>query len=128
MTGQSPEALQQGMRSEAERALKRELVLEAVADQEGLEVSDEEVDELIREEATEAGEDPEQVIEAMRTRGGYEQLRGDLRLRNALDLVVAGVARIPVELAKAREKLWTPEKEKGGSGMKIWTPGSEEKP
>jgi trigger factor len=116
------------MRSEAERALKRELVLEAVADQEGLEVSDEEVDELIREEATEAGEDPEQVIEAMRTRGGYEQLRGDLRLRNALDLVVAGVARIPVELAKAREKLWTPEKEKGGSGMKIWTPGSEEKP
>jgi trigger factor len=127
MTGQSPEALQEGMRAEARRALERELVLEAVADQEGLEVSDEEVEELIREEAGEAGEDPEQVIEAMRARGGYEQLRGDLRLRKALDLVVAGVGRIPAELAKAREKLWTPEKEKGGSGMKIWTPGSEER-
>ena len=46
----------------------------------------------------------------------------------ALDEVVSGVGRIPVELAKAREKLWTPEKEKGGSGMKIWTPGSEERP
>lgn len=128
MTGQSPEALQQGMRTEAERALKRELVLEAVADREGVEVSDDEVEELIREEAGEAGEDPEQVLEAMRVRGGYEQLRGDLRLRKALDLVVEGVGRIPVELAKAREKLWTPEKEKGGSGMKIWTPGSEERP
>ncbi|MCL4289319.1 MAG: hypothetical protein KJ051_03505, partial [Thermoleophilia bacterium] len=128
MTGQSPEALQQGMRTEAERALERELVLEAVADREGVEVSDDEVEELIREEAGEAGEDPEQVLEAMRVRGGYEQLRGDLRLRKALDLVVEGVGRIPVELAKAREKLWTPEKEKGGSGMKIWTPGSEERP
>jgi HD-GYP domain-containing protein (c-di-GMP phosphodiesterase class II) len=26
--------------------------------------------------------------------------------------------------AQAREKLWTPEKEKAGAGMKIWTPGS----
>ena len=63
----------------------------------------------------------------MRERGGFERLRGDLRMRKALDEVVAGVKRIPVELANAREKLWTPEKEKGGTGMKIWTPGSEEK-
>jgi trigger factor len=126
MTGQTPEVLQQNMRAEAERAVKRELALEALADEKGLDVTDEEVDELIRAEATEAGEDPEQVIGAMRERGGYEQLRGDLRLRKALDEVVGAVKRIPVELAKAREKLWTPEKEKGGSGMKIWTPGSEE--
>jgi hypothetical protein len=36
------------------------------------------------------------------------------------------VTKIPVDLARAREKLWTPEKEKAGSGMKLWTPGSEE--
>ena len=59
--------------------------------------------------------------------GGFEQLRDDLRLRKALDEIVAGVKRIPVDLARAREKLWTPEKEKGGREMKIWTPGSEEK-
>ncbi len=35
MTGQSPEQLQQNMRAEAERAVKRELVLEAVADAQG---------------------------------------------------------------------------------------------
>ena len=90
--------------------------------------ADDEVEELIRTEATAAGEDPDAAIAAMRERGGFEQLRGDLRLRKALDEVVGGVKRIPVELANAREKLWTPEKEKGSSGMKIWTPGSEEKP
>jgi trigger factor len=125
-TGQTAEALQAGARSEAELAVKRELVLEAVADQLGTEVGDDEVEDLIRKEASEAGEDPDATISAMRERGGFEQLRGDLRLRKSLDEVVSGVNRIPVELAQAREKLWTPEKEKGSSGMKIWTPGSEE--
>jgi hypothetical protein len=37
------------------------------------------------------------------------------------------VKPIAVELAQARERLWTPEKEKGGPAMKIWTPGSEER-
>jgi len=41
-------------------------------------------------------------------------------------LKAADVKRIPVELADAREKLWTPEKEKEGTKMNIWTPGSEE--
>jgi trigger factor len=127
-TGQTPESLQEGMRAQAERAVKRELALESVADEREIAVSDEEVEQLIRDEATEAGEDPAQVVEAMRERGGFEQLRSDLRLRKAVDEVVAGVQRIPVELAQARERLWTPEKEKGPTGMKIWTPGSEEKP
>jgi trigger factor len=127
MTGQTPEALQQGLRGEAERAVKRELVLEAVADERQITIDDAEVEELIRAEATDAGEDTEETIEAMRERGGFEQLRGDLRLRRALDEVVQGVKPIAVELAQARERLWTPEKEKGGPALKIWTPGSEEK-
>jgi trigger factor len=126
-TGQTQESLEAGARAEADRAVRRELVLEAVAEQRGIEVADEEVEELIRAEATAAGDDPAEAIGLMRERGGFERLRGDLKMKKALDDVVAGVKRIPVELAKAREKLWTPEKEKGGSGMKIWTPGSEEK-
>jgi hypothetical protein len=58
--------------------------------------------------------------------GRVESLREDLRLRNALDRVVAEVQRIPVELARAREKLWTPGKEKGPEATKLWTPGQEE--
>ena len=49
-----------------------------------------------------------------------------MRLRSALDRLAADVKRIPVELADAREKLWTPEKEKPENSAKLWTPGSKE--
>jgi trigger factor len=126
MTGQSQEEVAARLRGEAEQSLKRELVLDAVAERTAVEVSDEEVETLVRAQADESGEEPEGILAAMREGGGFEQLRGDLRLKKALDEIVAGVRRIPLELARAREQLWTPEKEKGGREMKIWTPGSEE--
>ena len=125
VTGQTQEQLVERLRAESEQSLKRELVLDAVADELGLEVEDEAIEALVREQAEEAGEDPEQVLVAVRDGRGFEQLRGDLRMRKALDEVVARVKKIPVELARAREKLWTPEKEKGPAEKTLWTPGSE---
>ena len=115
-------------RAEAGHAITRELALDAVADKLGLEVTDEEIETFVREQADGAGDDAEETLATLRERGTFESLRGDLRLRKALDEVAAGVQRIPVELAAARDKLWTPEKEKASSGMNIWTPGSEEAP
>jgi trigger factor len=123
MTGQSAEEAVARLRAEAERSLQRELVLDAVANKLDIQVTDEEIDELIREQAE---DEPEEAKQLLRESGGYEKLRADLRLKKALDEVVAGVKRIPVELAQAREKLWTPEKEKGDKGMNIWTPSSKE--
>jgi trigger factor len=123
MTGQSADELVGRLRAEAERSLARELVLDAVATKLDIQVADEEVDELIREQAE---DEPDEAKRLLQESGGYEKLRADLRLKKALDEVVAGVKRIPVELARAREKLWTPEKEKGTKGMNIWTPSSEE--
>jgi trigger factor len=125
MTGQSQEQVVARLREEAAQALKRELVLDAVADKLGIELSDGEVEAFVREQADD-DEDPEETLKLLRERGGLEQLRTDLRLKRALDEIVSGVTKIPVDLARAREKLWTPEKEKAGSGMKLWTPGSEE--
>jgi trigger factor len=127
MTGQDEQQVVARLREEAEQALRRELVLEAVAEKLGLEVSDEEIETLAREQAAESDDDPEALVRSLRESPAFEQLREDLRLRKALDEVVAGVKRIPVELARAREKLWTPEKEKAGAKMNIWTPGSEER-
>jgi trigger factor len=125
MSGQTEQQLVERLRAESEQSLKRELVLDAVADELGLEVEDGAIEALVREQAEEAGEDPEQVLVAVRDGRGFEQLRGDLRMRKALDEVVARVKKIPVELARAREKLWTPEKEKGPAEKTLWTPGSE---
>ena len=125
MTGQSADEVVARLRAEAEQSLARELVLDAAASKLGVEVPDEEIDELI-ESQSEEGDDIEESKRLLQENGGYERIRADLRLKKALDEIVAGVKRIPVELAAARDKLWTPEKEKEGTKMNIWTPGSEE--
>ena len=127
LSGQSQQDVVDGLRAQAAQAVKRELVLEAVAERLGIDVSDAEVEELVRSQVDEEL-DLDRVVAELRDRGVFEQLRGDLRLKKALDEVVAGVKRIPVELARAREALWTPEKERSDEGVKIWTPGSKEAP
>jgi trigger factor len=126
VSGRTPEQIQEDIEAEAQQSLAREIVLEAAAEDLDLEVSDAEVDALIREQAEELGEDPDEVLAQVREAGRYEALRADLRLRATLDRIAAEVQRIPVELAEAREKLWTPEKEKPETGTKLWTPGSKE--
>jgi trigger factor len=125
MTGQSADEVVARLRAEAEQSLARELVLDAAADKLAVEVSDAEIDELIASQSEE-GDDVDESKRLLQENGGYERIRADLRLKKALDEIVTGVKRIPVELAAAREKLWTPEKEKEGTKMNIWTPGSEE--
>jgi trigger factor len=125
LSNRSPQEIQADIESEARRSIAREIVLESAADKLGIEVSDEEVDELIREQA-EDPEDADELTAQVREAGRYEALRADLRLRKALDRISADVKRIPVELARARDKLWTPEKEKPETAAKLWTPGSKE--
>ena len=129
VTGQSPDVLVAQMHAEATQSVARELALEAVADKAGIEISDDDVKALIREQAEEAGDDPEQVIEDIWAHGHQESLREDLRLREALDRLVADVKPISMELAEARDKLWTPDKpdkENTEPGKKLWTPGGKE--
>ena len=124
LSGRSPQEIQADIESEARQSLAREIVLEAAADDLGVEVSDDEIDELIREQAED--ENPDELIQQVRDAGRYEALRADLRLRKALDRIAGEVKTIPVELARAREELWTPEKEKPETATKLWTPGSKE--
>ena len=123
MSGQQPEELVARLGDEAERSVAQELVLEAVAEQLGIEVSDEDVEALVREQGEALGDDVEQTLAALRETGRFETLRDDLRLRDALDRVAAEVKRIPQDLADARESIWTPDKEKPPTETKLWTPG-----
>jgi trigger factor len=126
LSSRSPQEIQADIEEEARRSLSREIVLEAAADKLGLEVTDLEVDELIREQAESSDQEPGELIGQVRAAGRYEGLRADIRLRRALDRLAAEVQRIPMELARARDKLWTPEKEKPETATKLWTPGSKE--
>jgi trigger factor len=124
LSGRSEQELVAAMRMEAALSVARELALEAVADRAGIEVSDEEVKDLIREQAEAAGEDADEVIEELWQHGRQEDLREDLRLRAALDKVAAEVKPIPLEQAQARDAIWTPDKEKPEQETTLWTPGS----
>jgi trigger factor len=124
LTGRSGEELTRSMQMEAALSVARELALEAVADRVGIEISDEQVKDLIREQAEAAGEDADQVIEDLWQHGRQEDLREDLRLRAALDRVAAEVKPIPLEQAQARDAIWTPDKESEPAETKLWTPGT----
>ena len=121
LTGQSPEVLEQRLRAEAAMSVARELVLEAVADQLGIQVSDDD----IRAELRDAGETDED-IEAFVAEGGADRVRDDIRLKKALDRIAAEVKPIAPELHEAREAIWTPEKDQPAESPKLWTPGSKE--
>jgi trigger factor len=125
MTGQTPEALIARLEDEARRSVARELVLEAAADKLAIVVSDDDVEALVREQAELLDEDADETLGRLRESGRFETLREDMRLRNALDRVVAEVKRIPRELAEARDAIWTPDKEKQQTETKLWTPGSQ---
>jgi trigger factor len=128
VSGQTPEQVQERVVAEAQRSLARELVLEAAADKLGIEVTDEELEEFVREQATaEGAEDVDELVSQLMSDGRAEQFREDIRLRRALDRIVSEVTRIPADLAAAREKLWTPGQEKPEGATKLWTPGQEEK-
>jgi trigger factor len=126
LSGQTGDQLVEHLRAEAQQSVARELILEAVADKLGLEVADEEIEELIREQAEAHGDDPDEAVTRVREGGGYETLRADLRLRKALDRVAEDAKRVPADVARARESIWTPDKESPPTETKLWTPGSKE--
>jgi trigger factor len=120
-TGVSPQALEQRLRDEARQSIARELVLEAVVEKLGVEVTDDDIREQLREQ----GENDEDIDEFMDA-GGGDRVRNDLRMKKAVDRIAAEVKPIAPELAEARDSIWTPDKDEPAAGAetKLWTPGS----
>jgi trigger factor len=120
LSGEPAEALVARLREQAAASVAGEMLLEAAADELGIAVDDEEIDQAFRDRFDE----PDQVIEQAREAGVYESEREAMRLARALDRIASEVERIPPEQAAAREAIWTPEKEKPKTETKLWTPGS----
>jgi FKBP-type peptidyl-prolyl cis-trans isomerase (trigger factor) len=95
-SGASSDDVQRQMVLEAAVSVARELALESLAQRAGIEVSDDEVKAYLREEAEAAGEeDPAGLVADVWAHGQQESIREDLRLRAALDRLVADVSRSP---------------------------------
>ena len=125
--GKTREEMIEQVRPDAERALRREAVLEAVADAEDVEVTDEDMLEALQippGHEDHGHPEPEDALKEIRESGREELFKQDLRMRRALELIGEGAKPIPLEQAQAREEIWTPEKEREEKGG-LWTPGSE---
>ncbi len=124
MQGKTREEILEESRPDAERELRREAVLEAIAEAEGIEVSEEEMLEALAHPAEHERTTPEKLLKRLRESGRDAMVRDDIRFRKAIDVVAEAAKPIPLEQAEAREKIWTPEKEREAAGS-LWTPGDD---
>jgi trigger factor len=126
IAGQDEDAIVERAKPDAEQALRREAVLAAIIEAEGIAPTDEEVMEAVEQAATDGTgrTSPKKLLERLKSSGRLETLKEDLAQRKALDLVAESAKPITVEQARAREKLWTPGREESGSSGQLWTPSS----
>jgi trigger factor len=127
MQGKDRHDLINDAEEDAERALRREAALDAVADAEGIEPSDEDLIEALGPGEGDDGS-PEQLLARLKESGRDALLRDEIRLRMAADVVAESARPIPIAQAAAREQLWTPEKGEAAEGGGAAPAGEESKP
>jgi len=132
MQGKTRDELIEETKPDAEKELAREAVVTAIADAEGIEVSEEEMVEALEHSAEHERTTAEKLLERLRQSGRDAMVREDLRARKAIDLVAEAAKPIPKEEAdarqekvEAREKLLAPEGEGKAKTGELWTPGGE---
>ena len=115
MQGKTREEVIEESKPDAERELKREAVLAAIAEAEEIEVSEEEMVEALAHTAEHERTTPEKLLERLRENGRDEMVREDIRVRKAIDLVAEAAKPIPLEPGRgARADLDAGEGARGG--------------
>ncbi|MCA0171674.1 trigger factor [Bacillus sp. RAR_GA_16] len=87
-SGQDEKALREQMQEDGEKRVRTNLTLEAIADAENVEVSEEEVNEELSKMAAMYNMEEEQIRQMLMMQGGTDALKGDLRIRKAIDVLV----------------------------------------
>ena len=131
MQGKTREELIEEAKADAVQELKRESVVTAIAEAEGVEVTEEELLEALEHPAEHERISAEKLLERLRESGRATMVEDDIKARKAIEVVTEAATPIPLEQeedekakAEAREKILTPEAE-GGKAGKLWTPGDE---
>jgi trigger factor len=94
------EDIEEEMRPQAEFVIKRQLVLEKIAETEGLEVSDEDITEVVKSDAEALGRDYLQLLADLEKSGRREALRDEMLVAKAADLVADSAVAVPMTEAE----------------------------
>jgi len=140
MQGKTREEVLEESKPDAERELRREAVLAAIVEAEGIDASEEEMVEALAHTAEHERTTPEKLLARLRENGRDAMVREDIQVRKAVDLIAGAAKPIPLAQAEAREKIWTPDEERGADRRReqqvsdvpeeekpseLWTPGSD---
>jgi trigger factor len=108
MQGKTREEIVAESLPDAEQEIKREAVLVAISEAEGIEVSDAEMEEELEHMASHERTTAAKLLERLKRDGRHEMVAADIRVRKAIDRIAE--AAIPVEMSAedTKEKLWTP--------------------
>ena len=89
------EKLRTEARPDAERRVREYLLLDAIAEREGIQVSDTELEAEFKRAAAERGVEPAVLREQMARAGGIDALRDEMRLARAADLLIGSAKVLP---------------------------------
>src|SRR4051794_27902495 len=124
ISGKTEEEVLDEAKPDAEQALRREAVIAAVVEQEGIEAGEGDVLDALQASAAREDTKPEKLRARLEEAGRLDDLKRDLAQRRALEWLVEQAKPITVEQAQARDKLWTPDKDaERSAGGQLWTPG-----
>ncbi|MGA9175092.1 MAG: trigger factor [Thermoactinomyces sp.] len=88
-TGQDKEALKEQFKEDAEKRVRANLVLEAIAKAENIEVTEEEIEQEIKTMAEQMGREVEEVRKLLEQQGVIESVKEQLRVKKTIDLLVS---------------------------------------
>jgi trigger factor len=99
ISGREEEEIVEAGKEDAAQALRREAVLAAIIEAEGIEAGDEELLEAVGQAAE--GGSPKKLLERLKSAGRLDALKEDLAQRRAVDLVAESAKPVPAEPAPA---------------------------
>lgn len=101
--GTSKEEWLEGQREVAEKRVRNNLILEAITKEEGIEVSEEEVNDKIKESAEKNNQDPEKLIQRMKQNGTFEDIKYSMILDKTMDFLFQKNIKETVKVEKLQK-------------------------
>lgn len=118
-TGKSVDDLRNEVRADAEKDVRRDLVLDAVAEKEGIEVSEETMASVVQSFARQAGTDVETMKTTLKFKGAMDSIGNELRRFETMKILAVRAAEkagtpLPLDEVKAETSASGPNAEQDG--------------
>jgi trigger factor len=106
MQGKTRDEIIDDSLDDADQEIRREAVLVAVADAEGVEVTDEEMAEELEHAASHERTTGAKLLERLKRDGRHEMVAADIKVRKAMDVIAESAKPVDMPKEESDKKLW----------------------